>query len=144
MVATDGQKLTLGDTTITMYQTPGHTDGTMSFIFNVKDKGQQRIVAYPGGTAYNFPRTISRFQQYVDTQKRFAKIAADAGASVLFTNHSEFDMAYQKVRMMSSALPEEGNPFIFKDSVKRYFDVMVECSEAEKWRLMTGLDTPQQ
>ena len=28
MVATDGQKLTLGDTTITIYKTPGHTLGT--------------------------------------------------------------------------------------------------------------------
>ena len=27
MVATDGMKLTLGDTTLTLYLTPGHTDG---------------------------------------------------------------------------------------------------------------------
>ena len=30
MVATDGQKLTLGDTTMTLYVTPGHTLGTVS------------------------------------------------------------------------------------------------------------------
>src|SRR6185295_11415726 len=29
MVATDGQKLTLGDTTLTLYLTPGHTPGTI-------------------------------------------------------------------------------------------------------------------
>ena len=28
MIATDGQKLTLGDTTLTLYLTPGHTPGT--------------------------------------------------------------------------------------------------------------------
>ena len=28
MVATDGMKLTLGDTTLTLYITPGHTLGT--------------------------------------------------------------------------------------------------------------------
>jgi len=33
MIATDGQKLTLGDTTITLYITPGHTPGTISLIF---------------------------------------------------------------------------------------------------------------
>src|SRR6187399_722540 len=38
MVATDGQKLTLGDTTITMYLTPGHTQGTISTIIPVKDR----------------------------------------------------------------------------------------------------------
>src|SRR5579862_7181677 len=30
MVATDGMKLTLGDTTLTLYSTPGHTPGTTS------------------------------------------------------------------------------------------------------------------
>src|SRR5207245_9185035 len=30
MVATDGMKLTLGDTTLTLYITPGHTPGTVS------------------------------------------------------------------------------------------------------------------
>ena len=32
MVATDGQKLTLGDTTVTLYITPGHTPGTLSVL----------------------------------------------------------------------------------------------------------------
>src|SRR5438128_314822 len=36
MVATDGQKLTLGDTTVTMYITPGHTAGTISSLITVK------------------------------------------------------------------------------------------------------------
>ena len=37
MVVTDGQQLTLGDTTLTFYITPGHTDGTISTIFPVRD-----------------------------------------------------------------------------------------------------------
>src|ERR1041384_1518398 len=77
-VATDGQKITLGDTTVTIYVTPGHTDGTLSFIFPEKDHGRTRVIAYSGGTAYNFPRSVPRFQAYIDTQKRFAKIAAEA------------------------------------------------------------------
>ena len=36
---TDGQKLTLGDTTITLYIIPGHTPGTISVVFPVKDYG---------------------------------------------------------------------------------------------------------
>ena len=39
MVATDGQKLTLGDTTLTLYHTPGHTLGTLSTLIPVKDRG---------------------------------------------------------------------------------------------------------
>ena len=139
----DGQTITLGDTSITMYLTPGHTDGTLSFIFNVMDRGQKRVIAYPGGTAFNFPRSVPRFEQYIATQKRFAGLAAAAGASVILTNHSEFDNAWYKVRMLATQMPGEENPFVIRDGVARYFNVMVECSEAEKWRLIEGLDTPQ-
>lgn len=142
MVATDGQKITLGDTTVSIYVTPGHTDGTLSFIFPVKDKGETRVIAYPGGTAYNFPRSVARFQSYIDTQKRFTKLATDAGASVIISNHSEFDSGYMKARMVSSMLPGEEHPFVIKDGVQRYQTVLLECAEAEKSRLQQGFDVP--
>ena len=56
MVATDGQKLTLGDTTLTMYITPGHTLGTISTLIPVKDNGTPHLVAEWGGTAFNWLR----------------------------------------------------------------------------------------
>jgi len=142
MVATDGQKLTLGDITVTMYLTPGHTDGTLSFIFPVKDHGETRVIAYSGGTAYNFPRSVPRFEAYIGTQKRFATIAADAGATVMLSNHSEFDEGYMKARMVGTMMPGEDNPFVVKDGVQRYQTVLVECAEAEKARLREGQDIP--
>ena len=39
IVATDGQKITLGDTSVTLVLTPGHTPGTVSMLFEVKDNG---------------------------------------------------------------------------------------------------------
>ena len=56
MVATDGQKLTLGDTTLTMYLTPGHTLGTISTLIPVKDNGTPHLVAEWGGTMFNWLR----------------------------------------------------------------------------------------
>jgi metallo-beta-lactamase class B len=52
IVAEDGQKLTLGDTTVTLVYTPGHTEGTFSMFFDVKDNGKPLTVAYSGGTAF--------------------------------------------------------------------------------------------
>ncbi len=37
MEIADGQKLTLGDTTLTMYHTPGHTLGTVSTLIPLRD-----------------------------------------------------------------------------------------------------------
>lgn len=50
IVVTDGQKLTLGNTTITMYVMPGHTPGTLNMIFPVTDHGVQHMVSFTGGT----------------------------------------------------------------------------------------------
>ena len=36
----EGRKLTLGDTTIDIVVTPGHTPGTLSYVFPVKDQGR--------------------------------------------------------------------------------------------------------
>src|SRR5262249_35539754 len=45
LMATDGQKFTLGDTTLTLYLTPGHTPGTISVLIPVKDSGRPHLVA---------------------------------------------------------------------------------------------------
>jgi metallo-beta-lactamase class B len=48
IVATDGMKITLGDTTVTIWLTPGHTPGTLSYTFTVLDRGKPVNVAYSG------------------------------------------------------------------------------------------------
>src|SRR5215813_14048787 len=45
IAGTDGQKITLGDTSVTLVATPGHTLGTLSMIFQVKDNGKPLAVA---------------------------------------------------------------------------------------------------
>lgn len=136
MTATDGQKLTLGDTTVTIITTPGHTPGTLSLLFPVKDKGKTLIAAYSGGTAFNFPRDPAHFDIYINSAEKFARAARAAGATVFLTNHSEFDEAYMKGRMLAARKPGEASPFaVGGDAIQRYFTVTAECAEAEKLHL---------
>src|SRR5580698_2507943 len=86
IVADDGQKITLGDTAVTLIATPGHTPGTLSMIFTVKDNGRPLTVAYSGGTAFNFPSTVPNFDIYINSQKKMAAAAAASGATVLMSN----------------------------------------------------------
>ncbi len=137
MVTTDGQKITLGDTTVTLISTPGHTPGTTSFMFTVKDNGKPMTVAYSGGTAlqliYN---DATKLTTYVDTQDKFAKIAIKENATILMTNHTEFDNAAIRARIMATRLPGEAHPYdIGTDGVVRYFKVMSECAKAQIARL---------
>ena len=43
IIAADGQKLTLGDTTLMLYITPGHTPGTISTMVPLKDGNQMHL-----------------------------------------------------------------------------------------------------
>jgi len=136
-VGPEGYKLTLGDTTIDIVFTPGHSVGTLSYVFPVKDKGKTVMVAYSGGTLTGaFGADGKRWDEYIDSQKRIAAAAAAAGASVILSNHSEYDNAYTKARLVAVKREVgEENPFIVgQQSVQNYFTVMEECATASKLR----------
>jgi metallo-beta-lactamase class B len=133
MEAKDGQKLTLGDTTITIVATPGHTMGTLSYLIPVKDHGKPLTVAYSGGMGFNFPRSKARFDTYIASAQKMRDLAKAAGASVIFSNHSMYDMAWTRSRIPRK--PGEPSPFVVgTDAVQRYFTVLEECAKAAKLR----------
>jgi metallo-beta-lactamase class B len=135
ITADDGMKITLGDTTVNVWLTPGHTPGTLSYTFTVLDRGRRVNVAYSGGTAFNFVNNtpdpgIRNFQTYMDSQRRFAERAAAAGATVLLSNHSEFDNAVNKNRMLAGR-GDGPHPYeLGAEWVQRYFRVMHDCARA--------------
>jgi metallo-beta-lactamase class B len=137
-VGPEGAKITLGDTTVTIVATPGHTPGTLSYVFPVKDQGRPVMVAYSGGTLTGaFGSDAARWDEYVASQRKIAKAAADANATVMLSNHSEYDGAYTRARLVGTKREVgENHPFIVgADSVQRYFTVMAECALASKLRL---------
>ena len=138
--AVDGMQIKLGEATVTVSHTPGHTPGTLSYTFQVRDNGKPLNVAYSGGTAFNFVNNtpdpgIRNFQTYIDSQKRFAALAASTGATVLISNHSEFDNADAKNKMLAG----RGNgPHPYEqgaNAIQRYFQVMQGCARAAQLRL---------
>jgi metallo-beta-lactamase class B len=133
-VGPEGTKISLGDTTVTVVPTAGHTQGTLSFIFPVKDGGRTLTVAYSGGTAFNFPRLAENFATYRDSAKRMSAAASAAHATVLMTNHTEFDRAWDRARI--AQLPRaagEKHPYETDEAtVKRYFEMQELCAESQR------------
>jgi metallo-beta-lactamase class B len=147
LVATDGQKLTLGDTTLTLYLTPGHTLGTISTLIPVKDGGTPHLVAEWGGTGFNWIRnragyiTPDRpdrfwFETYSRSAERFRGIVAEAGADALIANHTRLDGSKTKLPALAKRRPGDPHPYVIgNDSVKRYLTVADECAKAGLLRL---------
>jgi metallo-beta-lactamase class B len=137
MVADDGQKITLGDTSVTIVTTPGHTPGTLSMIFPVKDRERTLYVAYAGGTAFNFPSTVPNFDIYIRSQEKMAAAAGAANATILMSNHSEFDYATTKIKLLAARKPGDPHPYeVGKEAVARYFTVTEECAQAQRLKVM--------
>lgn len=136
IVADDGQKITVGDASVTLVTTPGHTPGTLSMTFNVKDNGKSIPVVYSGGTAFNFPSTTANFDTYIKSQTKMAAAAAAQHSQILLSNHTEFDQAIPKIRMLASRKAGEPSPFYTgEEAVSRYFTVTRECGEAARLKL---------
>jgi metallo-beta-lactamase class B len=137
IAAADDQEITLGDASVTLVLTPGHTPGTVSMLFEVKDGGRPLTVAYSGGTAFNFVNDVPHFDTYIASQRKMAERAAGRNATVLMSNHSEFDNAVTKIKMLAARKAGEPHPFeLGRDAVQRYFQVTDECAQAARLKLL--------
>jgi metallo-beta-lactamase class B len=134
-VAADGMTFSVGDASVEIVTTPGHTQGTLSFLFEVKDNGKPLRIAYVGGTAIPFGGNADYYDSYIASVRKLAKAAADFGATALMSNHTEFDNAFYKAHTAANRKPGEANPFeVGKAAVGRYFTMVEDCTTAAKVR----------
>ena len=138
IVATDGMEVRLGDTTLRVHLTPGHTLGTMSTIIPVRDNGQPHVAALWGGTLFNFrgapddPRD-ARLQMYTASAARFRDIARAAGADILLSNHTAYDASTVKMPILARRRSGDPHPYVIgAESLSRFFTVAEECSIATR------------
>jgi metallo-beta-lactamase class B len=151
MDITDGQKLTLGNTTLTFYITPGHTPGTVSMLVPVTDHGQQHLLSFWGGSA--IPRALGPSGQvgrmdsgilaYKQSFERFLKLGEDAGADGYIANHPYRDLTFvdgKNDRMTKNAArkPGDPSPFIDRGTYIRYMMISMECIEAQEGWVRAG------
>jgi len=134
-VGDDGMKVSVGDASVQIVTMPGHTAGTLSYLFEVRDNGKPLRVAYVGGTAIPFNANGAYYNGYIASSNKMAKAAAGFGATALITNHSEFDNAFFKAHSAANRKPGEANPFdVGADGVARYFAVVQNCATAARIR----------
>lgn len=139
MVATDGQKLTLGDTTVTLYSTPTSTPGNLSLIFPVKDGSQRHMAGMVGGDFMRlvqegiqmFPDMQAMATTYIASSQRFKELEDKAGVDTIVHTHAEYDNTLQKLDALGSRKPGDAHPFVNKDDVDRFMALHIECAQAQ-------------
>ncbi|HET9830623.1 MAG TPA: MBL fold metallo-hydrolase [Vicinamibacterales bacterium] len=126
IAAVDGQKVTLGDETITLYLTPGHSPGTLSMLIPVKDHGEPHLAALWGGTGMQ-----TSAEEYNRNARRFREIVTQAGADVMLSTHPQLDKSDVKLRLLEKRQSGDPHPYVVgNDVVRAYLTVATECSAA--------------
>ena len=143
MVATDGMKLTLGDTTLTLYLTPGHTPGTISVLVPLKDGNNRHVGAVWGGINPSVARYGVRYYRSLEeafrtwsaSAVRFQQIAAKAGADTYLTIHPSLDDAEEKIHALKYRKPGDPHPLVSRDNLNRFLTIIKECTDAQLARV---------
>ena len=69
-----------------------------------------------------------------------AKAAAGSNATILMSNHTEFDSAVPRIKALASRKSGEPHPYdAGKDAVQRYFKVTEECAQAQRLKLSSQI-----
>jgi metallo-beta-lactamase class B len=122
---TDGQMLTLGDTTLTMIHTPGHTPGSIAILMPVKDRGKQYIALMPsGGFAAPDHQSLAALERALDAAKKHGAVALLSGHPGIYGD----TLAWMETRRKN---PNAPNPFFYGEArFARYLDIADECAKA--------------
>jgi metallo-beta-lactamase class B len=91
----EGDKVMLGDKTLFVYATPGHTPGGLSFIFNVKENEKEHMAALWGGS--NPPENIMDIVQYMKSLDHFIDVAEEKSVDIALSNHTSLDLGLERI-----------------------------------------------
>jgi metallo-beta-lactamase class B len=125
MILTDGQKITLGDTTVTILAQPGHTEGSIGILFPVKEKGRTyTALLLSGANQTPTSESLAAFEKALATAKKERAALLLNGHPGLFGDEIGWMETIRKN-------PSGPNPFVYGEArFARYIDIMTECARA--------------
>lgn len=123
----DGDTITLGDKTIFVCETPGHTPGGLSYLFPVQENGEMHIAGLWGGTTP--PRTKEGVLQYLRSLDYFLREAKRRGADVALTNHTAVDNGLERIAYSRKRMSYMPNIYVVgQDGFQRFCQVFYTMS----------------
>ena len=124
-ITAGGQKVTLGDETITLQITPGHTPGSMMYLIPVKDHGKPINIIMLSGA------NITPDRASLDAFKKALEFARANKAQALINGHP--GLFGDEIGWMEElrANPNGTNHFVMTPAqFSKFIDIMEDCAEA--------------
>lgn len=133
IVADDGDQIVLGDTTVSIIATPGHTPGAISFRYSVQDGEEAHEAITLGGVGLNFSG-VAQTQMYIDSYERLQKNTTEV--SVSLPNHAAMGDVFKRRDALATRQAGDLHPFVdaqgYGDALVRFLAAAHEKLENEK------------
>jgi metallo-beta-lactamase class B len=127
MVVEDGDEVRLGDAVVRIVVTPGHTPGTISPIFEVRDGSRRHVVGYWGGDGAGH-LDAAGIRTYAAAVDRF--VSLDPRVDVPLSNHVVADGTLLKLPLLAARKAGEPHPFVAGNAAFRaWAGVLKSCAE---------------
>ncbi len=119
VVMKDGETLEFGGNSFTMIETPGHTWGTSSYMYNVQDGENTHRAITIGGLGLNAIEGPTQVEAYIESVDRVAALIAEAGENVEvhLTTHGFSNNLEETRALLEARGAGEPNPFIAPDAI---------------------------
>ncbi len=135
----DEYDLTLGDTTIKLVVTPGHTLGTVSTILTVNDGAASHKAVLWGGTGFNFGPKAAQYEAYSKSAFAMRQRVQDENISIFLSNHVRRDQTDKNITALADRKEGESHPFVSTPQrTSKAFTVFGECALAQLDALRAG------
>jgi metallo-beta-lactamase class B len=134
VVLVDGAPLQVGDTRIDVVAIPGHTPGSLGFVFPVNDGPARHMAGLFGGAILLPGRVadVAGLQGYVASVTHFAEVAKGKGVDVEVQNHPMFDAMDAKLATLKTRSARQPHPFVLgADGYQQFLSTIAGCMNAE-------------
>ncbi len=148
MVVTDGQQLTLGDTTVTLALTPGHTAGTLAMLVPVSHLGRTHTAVIFSGTQMPDQQSRAIFEHVFDDFARPLRaetaLGGHPGVADLDQEHLERCLeaggpcwtqsmnTLELQEQLRQRYPDGPHPLLLgEERFDRYTSIMLECASTK-------------
>ena len=137
-VVKDGEEIRLGDQVVRVYETPGHTWGTASYTFTVKDGAKSYRAITVGGLGLNAIENASQVEGYIASIDRISTLVGSSSdpVQVHLTTHPFSNDLTEAAAQLKARKSGEPNPLVdtagFKDQLAHLRAGAVERLAAEK------------
>lgn len=127
----DGDKVTLGDVTLTALATPGHTRGDTSWTTTVTDNGKTYNVVWPDGLSVNPGYRLARNPSYpgiADDYRRTGERLAALKPDIWLVSHTErFGLDAKRARATTAG----AEAFVDREGYAAYIQSQRDAVQAE-------------